>query len=394
MKRYKKPLLIGGTMLAIFAILGAVLPTSGANILSRVLIMMLFGTAVNVMFGHSGLIAFGQGIFFGGAAYAYVLLVVRAGLNHGAAVVVTMLGVLAASFLIGKLCLRVQAFTFALLFMGLNILAYNIAMKVPALGSGSGVTGSVRPPMVSDTRVFFVMTLIVVAVCYFIIYKILHSSLGKVANGLRENEERLVFLGINVKNVKLAMIMVSSFFCGVAGVLYAMLNLGAYTAYLNVLISEEGLIMCIVGGRIGVLIELACENEAEELVELGKNIAMQIAALNPKFITENDVPADFIAKETEILTVQAKNDPKNAKKPDNIIEKMIAGRLKKELKEFCLVEQPYVKDTDMTVKQYIDSVAKVVGAPIEITRYVRFETGEGMEKKDENFAEEVAKAMN
>ena len=136
------------------------------------------------------------------------------------------------------------------------------------------------------------------------------------------------------------------------------------------------------GGRIGVLIELACENEAEELVELGKNIAMQIAALNPKFITENDVPADFIAKETEILTVQAKNDPKNA------------GRLKKELKEFCLVEQPYVKDTDMTVKQYIDSVAKVVGAPIEITRYVRFETGEGMEKKDENFAEEVAKAMN
>ena len=147
------------------------------------------------------------------------------------------------------------------------------------------------------------------------------------------------------------------------------------------------------GGRIGVLIELACENEAEELVELGKNIAMQIAALNPKFITENDVPADFIAKETEILTVQAKNDPKNAKKPDNIIEKMIAGRLKKELKEFCLVEQPYVKDTDMTVKQYIDSVAKVVGAPIEITRYVRFETGEGIEKKNEDFAAEVAAQM-
>ena len=148
------------------------------------------------------------------------------------------------------------------------------------------------------------------------------------------------------------------------------------------------------GGRIGVLIELSCENEADELVELGKNIAMQIAALNPKFIAEKDVPADFIAKETEILTVQAKNDPKNAKKPENIIAKMIEGRLKKEMKEFCLVEQPYVKDTDMSVKQYIDSVAKVVGAPIEITRYVRFETGEGMEKKDENFAEEVAKAMN
>lgn len=148
------------------------------------------------------------------------------------------------------------------------------------------------------------------------------------------------------------------------------------------------------GGRIGVMIELACANEKDELIELGKNIAMQIAALNPKFATENDVPAEFIAKETEILTVQAKTDPKNASKPDQIIAKMIEGRMKKELKEICLVEQPYVKDGDMTVKQYIDSVAKVVGAPIEIARFVRFETGEGLEKKDENFADEVAKAMS
>lgn len=146
------------------------------------------------------------------------------------------------------------------------------------------------------------------------------------------------------------------------------------------------------GGRIGVLIELACEKEAAELEELGKNVAMQIAALNPKFIAVDNVPAEFIEKEKEILTQQAKNDPKNASKPDNIIEKMITGRLHKEMKEICLVEQPYVKDGDMTVKQYIDSVAKVVGAPITISRYVRFETGEGLAKKEENFAEEVAKA--
>ena len=148
------------------------------------------------------------------------------------------------------------------------------------------------------------------------------------------------------------------------------------------------------GGRIGVLIELACEKECDELVELGKNVAMQTAALKPQFITEKDVPADFIEKETEILTAQAKNDPKNANKPDNIIAKMIEGRLKKELKEFCLVDQPYVKDGDLTVQKYIDSVAKEIGADIQIVRYVRFETGEGLEKKDENFAEEVAKAMN
>ena len=147
-------------------------------------------------------------------------------------------------------------------------------------------------------------------------------------------------------------------------------------------------------GRIGVLVELTCANEANELEELGKNLAMQIAALNPKFIKSEDVPQEFVDHEKDILTKQAKEDPKNANKPDNIIEKMIVGRLAKELKEFCLIEQAYVKDGDMTVKQYIDSVAKTVGAPIELTRFVRFETGEGLEKKEENFADEVAKAMN
>lgn len=146
------------------------------------------------------------------------------------------------------------------------------------------------------------------------------------------------------------------------------------------------------GGRIGVMIEIDCANPTEAVEEMGKNVAMQIAALNPKFIKVDDVPAEFIAKEKEILTQQAMNDEKNAKKPANIIEKMIEGRLNKEMKEICLVEQPYVKDGDLTVKKYIESVAKEVGADITIKKMVRFETGEGLEKKEENFAEEVAKA--
>lgn len=155
-----------------------------------------------------------------------------------------------------------------------------------------------------------------------------------------------------------------------------------------------GLIVSYVhgGGRIGVMLDIECANPTEAVVEMGKNVAMQIAALNPKFITSDDVPAEFIAKEKEILSQQAMNDPKNSSKPANIIDKMIEGRLKKELKEFCLVEQPYVKDSDLNVKKYIESVAKEVGSPIAIKRMVRFETGEGLEKKEENFAEEVAKA--
>ena len=146
------------------------------------------------------------------------------------------------------------------------------------------------------------------------------------------------------------------------------------------------------GGRIGVMIEIGCDNANEAVEEMGKNIAMQVAALNPKFIAVENVPEEYLAKEREILTQMTMNDEKNAKKPANIIEKMIEGRLNKEMKEVCLVEQPYVKDGDLTVKKYIESVAKEVGAPITIRRMVRFETGEGLEKKSENFAEEVAKA--
>ena len=146
------------------------------------------------------------------------------------------------------------------------------------------------------------------------------------------------------------------------------------------------------GGRIGVMIEIGCDNANEAVEEMGKNIAMQVAALNPKFIAVENVPEEYLAKEREILTQMTMNDEKNAKEPANIIEKMIEGRLNKEMKEVCLVEQPYVKDGDLTVKKYIESVAKEVGAPITIRRMVRFETGEGLEKKQENFAEEVAKA--
>ncbi len=148
------------------------------------------------------------------------------------------------------------------------------------------------------------------------------------------------------------------------------------------------------GGRIAVVVDVICEKDDAAIDEMGKNIAMQVAALNPKFLCKEDISADFIEKEREILKAQAMNDPKDSKKPENIIDKMIEGRLQKEFKEFCLIEQPYVKDNDMTVKQYVESIAKQVGAPIMVAGYVRFETGEGLEKKEENFADEVNKAIN
>lgn len=146
-------------------------------------------------------------------------------------------------------------------------------------------------------------------------------------------------------------------------------------------------------GRISVLLELACDKPCDAVMEAGKNVAMQVAALKPQFANRNEVPAEFIEKEREIIKATIMNDPKSANKPENIIAKMIDGKIEKELKEICLVDQQYVKDGDLTVQKYLDTVAKEVGVPISVVRFVRFETGEGLEKKEEDFAAEVAKTM-
>ena len=148
------------------------------------------------------------------------------------------------------------------------------------------------------------------------------------------------------------------------------------------------------GGKIGVLVEADTANATDAVKECLKNVAMQIAALNPKYLSSDDVDAEYKEHEKEILLAQAKNDPKNANKPDEIIEKMITGRLNKELKEVCLLEQEYVKaENKENVKKYVESVAKAEGVSINLKSFVRFETGEGLEKKEEDFAAEVAAQM-
>ncbi len=155
---------------------------------------------------------------------------------------------------------------------------------------------------------------------------------------------------------------------------------------------ENGLVVDYIhaGGKIGVLVAAETDNTGDEVVECLKNVAMQIAAMSPLYLSTDDVSEDYKEKEKEVLLAQAKNDPKNAGKPDNIIEKMITGRLNKELKE----EQAYVKAEDKeNVAQYVQSVAKATGSNLKLSQFIRFETGEGLEKKEEDFAAEVAAQM-
>lgn len=147
------------------------------------------------------------------------------------------------------------------------------------------------------------------------------------------------------------------------------------------------------GGRIGVLVEAETAVVNDAVKEAMVNIAMQIAALSPKYISQDEVSEEYKEHEKEILLAQAKLDPKNEGKPEAIIEKMIIGRLNKELKEVCLLEQSYVKDGDLTVGKYLENVAKENDTALSVKKFIRFETGEGIEKKEENFADEVARQM-
>ena len=149
------------------------------------------------------------------------------------------------------------------------------------------------------------------------------------------------------------------------------------------------------GGKIGVLVDVVTDVVNDEIKEMAKNVAMQIAALNPKYTNRSEVSEEYIAHEKEILMAQIQNDPKESQKPEKVIQGMISGRINKELKEICLLDQVYVKAEDgkQSVEKYVAEVAKANGANVIIKGFVRYETGEGIEKKEEDFAAEVAKQM-
>lgn len=140
-------------------------------------------------------------------------------------------------------------------------------------------------------------------------------------------------------------------------------------------------------GRIGVMVELACEKSSDILDTLAKDICMQIAAVNPMYLSQADVDMAALESEKEIFRAQALNEGK----PEKIVEKMVEGRIKKYLKEVCLLDQAWVKDGDMSISKLVEAKSKEVGATITVVRYARFERGEGIEKVEENFADEVAK---
>ena len=144
------------------------------------------------------------------------------------------------------------------------------------------------------------------------------------------------------------------------------------------------------GGKIGVLVNLDTELSADKVEEMGKDVAMQIAALNPRFWDKTQVTQDVLDEEKKIMMVQMENDPKMASKPEQVREKIVMGKLNKFYSENCLLQQEFVKDGSLTVEKYIAAAAKALGGAVSFKDAVRFEKGEGIEKKQEDFAAEIA----
>ena len=153
--------------------------------------------------------------------------------------------------------------------------------------------------------------------------------------------------------------------------------------------AADGCVACYIhgGGSLGVMVYGKTDVVNDEIKTCLRNVAMQVAAMDPKYVSRDEVPADYIEHEKEILMAQAKEE--NPNKPENIIEKMITGRLNKEMKEICLLDQAYVQDGDVTVAQYVANTGKANGADLSVVKFVRFKTGEGLEKKQDDFAAEV-----
>ena len=161
-------------------------------------------------------------------------------------------------------------------------------------------------------------------------------------------------------------------------------------------VAAEGIVEAYIhmGGKIGVLVEINCETDFvaknEGFKNFVKDVAMHIAAANPLYVTKEEVPMEEIEKEKEVLRAQALNEGK----PEKIIDKMVEGRVSKYLKEICLLEQPFVKNPDLTIEDLVKEQIMTIGENVKIRRFARFQMGEGLEKKEENFAEEVAKQLN
>lgn len=245
----RRDALVGAVAIAAILVYSVFAADSVLDFMSRTVIMMLFASALNIILGFGGLRPLGMATYFGLGSYTYVILTVRLGWQKPLAILGSLALSMAISLFINILCLRANDdLAFAFMSMGINTLLFTMVYKIPYVGSDTGLTGNVRLSFASSARGNFYLSFAVSAVCIVMIYLFFKSPFAAVLQGSRENLERLTFVGMNTQNVRLYACMVSSFFVTVAGLLYAMRNMGAFPVMFSTNTSTEGLVMCLIGG--------------------------------------------------------------------------------------------------------------------------------------------------
>ncbi len=249
LSKVKKDAITGAVIVVGMLVYSLFASDSVLDFMSRTVIMMLFASALNIILGFGGLRPLGMATYFGMGSYAYVILCVRGGLDRTLAIVGAIAISMAISLFVNVLCLRANDdLTFAFVSMGINTLLFTMVYKIPYVGSDTGLTGNVRLPFAGSASGNFYLSFFVCVVCIILIYLFFHSPFATVLKGSRDNIERLTFVGMNTMRVRLCACMVSSFFVTIAGILYAMRNMGAFPVMFSTNTSTEGLVMCLIGG--------------------------------------------------------------------------------------------------------------------------------------------------
>lgn len=255
----KRPLFvnkkIGFYILGVIVI--ALLPlvlASRTALLTQVLIMALFATGLNLEMGYAGMMPLGQAMFLGLGGYSFGIFYMKVHMPWGLAIVAGLILCLIINAIIGFLCLRGKPVTFGLLHLSFNMLFATIVAKwIPVTGGDAGLSGIPRPGIFSGNYSFYLMVLVIDIIFYIVIWTIINSPFGRIAQGLRENEERLTFLGINTKRYQLILFIIAGFFAAVAGIMLAMLNRGVFPSYIQLILSAQAMMMCLIGGSLSFL---------------------------------------------------------------------------------------------------------------------------------------------
>ena len=247
-KTVKRDLLIGIVVAAAYAVVGTCFGETVSKTFSYVLIMTLFGLSFNLQFGYAGMTSLGHSMYFGLGGYILVALCQKAGMNVWLACLVTLVICFVLYTLCGIICLRNNMMTFTFLSMGIALSVSVMFNKWLFMGGTVGLNQRITPAFLSDYRAMYLFILAIVVICAVLLYLLAKSPFVTMLKGGRENEERLIFLGVNTNQLHTVVFVISGMFAAVAGMLFAFRNGGAYTASLDSALSFEAIIMCVLGG--------------------------------------------------------------------------------------------------------------------------------------------------